>query len=174
MRRLSRCPLLILKVRFLWKAWQGSDTCQKSITEFCYALKQGKRDKRQNQSESEKKKKKQSASFFSHTFFTKFPVSGGSVELTWSSECKRPLEAPSVYFAGHILKASERESSEGDSSGDAVAKTGQKVLRSDSPTFKLLAGSNFIIPSKFAKISYKQFTPSCLKLYILTDLIQHI
>ena len=46
-----------------------------------------------------------------------------------------------MYFAGHILKASERESSEGDSSGDAVAKTGQKVLRSDSPTFKLPAGS---------------------------------
>ena len=26
----------------------------------------------------------------------------------------------------------------------------------------------FIIPSKFAKISYKQFTPSCLRPYILT------
>ena len=46
-----------------------------------------------------------------------------------------------MYFAGHILKTSERGSSEGDSSGDAVAKTGQKVLRSDSPTFKLPAGS---------------------------------
>ena len=46
-----------------------------------------------------------------------------------------------MYFAGHILKPSERESSEGDSSGDAVAKIGRKVLRSDSPTFKLPAGS---------------------------------
>ena len=46
-----------------------------------------------------------------------------------------------MYFAGHILKPSERESSEGDSSGDAVAKTGQKVLQSDSPTFKLPARS---------------------------------
>ena len=47
-----------------------------------------------------------------------------------------------MYFAGHILKTSERESSEGDSSGDAVAKTGQKVLRSGSPTFTLPAGSS--------------------------------
>ena len=86
-------------------------------------------------------RRKTECKFFSHTHFTKFPVSGGSVELTWSSECKRPLEAPSVYFAGHVLKTSERESSEGDTSGDAVAKTGQKVLRSDPPTFKLPAGS---------------------------------
>ena len=52
-----------------------------------------------------------------------------------------------MYFAGHILKTSERESSEGDTSRDAVAKTGQKVLRSDPPTFKLPAGSeNKLLP----------------------------
>ena len=49
-----------------------------------------------------------------------------------------------MYFAGHILKTSERESSEGDTSGDTVAKTGQKVLRSDPPTFKLPAGSTLV------------------------------
>ena len=53
-----------------------------------------------------------------------------------------------MYFAGHVLKPSEkreRESSEGGSSGDTVAKTGQKVLRSDSPTFKLSAGSGLVL-----------------------------
>ena len=47
-----------------------------------------------------------------------------------------------VFCRSHFEDTGERESSEGDSSGGTVAKAGQKVLRSDSPTFKLPAGSS--------------------------------
>jgi len=43
--------------------------------------------------------------FFTHT--TSFLI-WWFCGLTWSSECKRPLEAPSVCFAGHVCRSKRR------------------------------------------------------------------